>query len=707
MPFVKTPNRIKILRETKQSSFKWSFLLLLFMLLGGNAFSINPPKPLCTEVLPNGDVILTWKAPSDPGGLFYSYLVFVEDIPSGNPVQLTEIFDINTTSYTHLGADAQNASRTYFLRTLSGTTGQVSSPDSSPIQSMLLSVSAAGLNARANLQWNAPFETLPVSGSGFYDIFMEPTPGNWQPAGGTLFGNESFVDTIQGICNDPPALINYRVEMTDNTGCKNVSSVDGDLLTDGTGPTHPVIETVTVDTLTGDILICWYPSPEDDTNGYFIQDNTNESTYITIGNTLDPSITCFEHDVTLSGSKRYLVIAYDLCNNDESFGIGHESMFLQATLQECDQEVDLSWTPYVGWSEGVEAYEIYASQDGAPFQLIETNAPTNTQFTVSTAPFSDYCFRVVAVSAGAQRSSYSNTACLEITYPQTPQYVYLNRVDVLPDGQGIEVNLLPDEAAEEMKYHLERRGPSELDFEEIGVMQKNLSTGLYTFIDTEVNPKDNGYRYRVAAFDFCQNFFAYSNESGNILLGAYSNNDDYISEIQWNNYENWNGGVSQYRIYRTLGRENAYSPLANVNGNVGFYEDNVYDLIDTHGEFCYYIEAIENYNGFGRSDTVRSNIACAVQEPLLWVPNAFIVGGYNDVFKPVAGYLDFDRYQMQIFSRWGKEVFSSTSIDLGWNGDVKGGTGPEGIYIYVITFRAGDGKTIEQKGSVLLLNAKN
>lgn len=706
MPFVKTPIGIKILQKIRHSSYKWSFLTLLFMLVCGSAFSMNPPKPLCTEVQTNGDVLLTWKAPNDPGGIFYSYLVFVEDL-AGNPVQIDEIFDITTTSFNHVGADAQNFSRTYFLRTLAGTSGQVSSPDSSPIQTMLLSVSAGGLNARANLQWNAPYENLPVSATGFYDISIEPTSGNWQPAGGTLFGDETYLDTIQGICNDPPALINYRVEMTDNSGCVNLSSFDGDLLTDGTGPTPPVIETVTVDTLTGNLIICWYPSPEDDTAGYVIQDNTNETTYINIGNTQDPDITCFEHTITPSGSKRYLVIAYDECGNDESFGTGHESMYLQATLQECDQKVNLSWTPYVGWSEGVEAYEVYASQDGSPFQLMETNAPTNRQYTADVAPFSDYCFRVAAVSAGDQRSSYTNRACLQITYPQTPQFVYLNRVDVLPDDQGIEINLLPDNDAAEMKYHLERRAPSEIDFEEIGVMQENLSTGLYTFTDTEVNPKEDGYRYRVAAFDFCENFFSYSNVSGNILLGAYSNNDDYISEMQWNNYESWNGGVSQYRIYRALGKNNAYSPLANVNGNVGFYEDDVYDLIETHGEFCYYIEAIENYNSFGRSDTVRSNIACAVQDPLLWVPNAFMVGGYNDVFKPVAGYLDFERYEMQIYSRWGREVFRSNSIDLGWNGDVKGSTAPEGIYIYVISFKAGNGKTIEQKGSVLLLNAKN
>lgn len=686
-----------------------SLLLVAAMLFfAGRAWSLNPPDPLCTEVLPSGDVALSWEQPNDPGGLFHSYVVYVIDLASGDPVQIAEVFDYNTTTFTHVGADAQNFERTYLLRTRSGNAGQVESEDSYPIRTIFLDVTSGGLNALAFLTWNQPYDELLETSSGIYDVFQEVAPGNWVQVGSALYGQELYVDTIQGLCYDPPANINYRVEITDASGCTSVSSIDGDLLTDGTGPTPPVIETVTVDTLTGEVVICWYPSPQSDTDGYFVQDNTIEDQFITIANIPDPSVTCFTHTVQPQEPKRYLVIAEDECGNDESFGVGHESMYLTTTLLECEQLVDLVWTPYVGWNSGVALYEVYASENGGPFQLAATNSPDDLEVTLPVNPFSEYCFRVKAQSNGSQRASFTNTECLEITYPQTPSFLYLNRVDVRPDDQ-IVVNLLPDTAAFQMTYRLERKllAEDESEFEEIGLMQPDPFTGLYRFIDEAVNPHTTRYEYRVSAFDFCQNFFGYSNLSSNMLLNAYSDSNEYLSILKWNAYELWEGGVSNYQIYRSLGDDGGFAPLFGAPGNVTYYEDDVFELIDTHGEFCYYIVAEENFNAFGRSDTVRSNIACSVQEPLLWIPNAFIVGGYNDIFKPVAGYLDFERYQMQIFNRWGKEVFTSNSIDVGWNGYHDGEIAPEGAYIYVITISAGNGQTIEETGSVILLNDFN
>lgn len=684
-------------------------LILLGLLCWSHSISaINPPNPICAEVGPLGGVQLTWQQPSDPGNLFFSYVVYVIELGSGDPVQIAEFMDFNTTTYFHDGADAdaQNFSRTYLLKVRTGNAGQVESDFGDPIHTMLLEVTAGNQDAIAFLSWNAPFDEINNTSSGVYDVYLEETPGNWVLIGGSLYGNELFVDTVQGFCYDPPENINYRVEMTDASGCKNVSSIDGDELTDGTGPTPPIIETVSVDTATGNVVVCWYPSPQSDTGGYKIQDNTEENQYTTVGNTEDPNITCFTHEVSPQEAKRYLVIAYDECDNDESFGVGHETMYLQSQLFECDQEVYLSWTPYIGWDNGVFLYEVYASENGDPFELIQSNNPDNRQITISVNPFSDYRFRIKAQSQGAQSPSFSNTEELEITYPQTPEDTYLNRVDVTPDNR-IEVNMLPDDNAFQMDYRLERRPLSNPEFEEIGGMVLEPLSGLYRYNDEGVAPEDRRYMYRVAAYDFCTNFHSYSNESSNMLLNAVENNEEAMNNLNWNNYQTWDGGVNKYQIYRALGRDGAFEPIATLEGNVTYFEDDVYDLIDTHGEFCYYIEAQESTNSFNRADTVRSNISCAVQKPLLWVPNAFVIGGHNDIFKPVAGYLDFDRYEMRIFNRLGQELFTSNNIEVGWNGYYKGSIVPEGIYVYVITFRAGDGKTIEEKGSVMLLNAFN
>lgn len=663
------------------------------------------PVPRCANVQADGSVILSWQPHNDPGNLFYSYMVYVIDPATGNEIELAEILDYNNTEYTHAGADAQNQMRTYFLRVKSGDTGQIISDNSPEIHTMLLDVTAAVGATQAILTWNPPFEEIPQTSSGTYVVYRENAPGDWQEVGATVFGDEIFVDTVQGICNDPPALINYRVEMTDNSGCTNVSSIGGDLLTDGTGPTPPEIETVTIDTITGNVIICWYPSPDSDTDGYIVQDNTDPDQFITIYDDDNTEETCFEHDVTPDQPKTYLVIAFDDCGNDASFGTAHQTMFLSGELEECEQEVSLSWTPYVGWDEGVAFYEVQVSENGGDFEVAQTNSPGNTQHTIEVNPFSEYCFRIFAYSQGMQQPSVANTFCLEATYPQTPEFVYLTEVDVTPENSII-VQMLPDNDAFMMDYRLERKAFNESEFEEIGIMAPGADE-LYQYIDEDVLPNELRYEYRIAAYDFCANFHSYSNVSSNVLLSANEDNEEYLSKLKWNNYEIWDGGVSEYEIYRALGRDGNYELLTTVPGNVSYYEDDVYELIDTHGEFCYYVRATENTNSFDRADTLRSNVSCAVQKPLLWIPNAFMIGGENEIFKPVAGYLDFDRYSMQIYSRWGKQMFESRDIEVGWNGYHKGSVAPEGAYIYVISFRAGDGQTIEETGYVILLNALN
>lgn len=693
----------------------WSWqavaLMAIIFLWIPDAGAINPPQPKCAAVqAPNGEVDITWQSPEDPDGIFHSYVLYVVDF-DGDPEIIFETTDYNINSYTHVPADAQESSRTYFIRVRTGPSGTDETAISDSTHTMLLEVSAANGGALAVLSWNKPFEPITGSSFDFYEIYRENAPGNWVLIGTTPYGEESFVDTVNGLCYDPPENINYRVEISDTSGCTSVSSIDGDELTDGTGPTPPVIETVSIDPLTGHVIVCWYPSPEPDTQGYIIQDNTTEGNYITVGN-IDS--TTFIHTVSPSEPRRYLVIAYDSCGNDESFGVAHETMHLTVQLRECDQEVDLAWTPYVGWEEGVMFYEVQASENGSNYETIFTNSPGNREETYAVNPFSGYCFRVRAVSEGSQKASFSTTECLEITYPQTPEYVYLNQVDVTPENI-IEVRLLPDENAFQMEYRLERKGETDNDFEEIGNMLPFEFEELYRYTDEDVFPEERNYEYRVAAYDHCQNFDSYSNISVNMRLTATANDnfaetatdDDYLSKLQWNHYESWNGGVAGYQIYRSLGSDGDFEPLATVSPNTNYYEDNVFDLIDTHGEFCYYIEAREHFNEFDRADTVRSNIACAVQEPLLWIPSAMVVGGHNDIFKPVAGYLDFDRYEMIIYNRWGKEVFVSNNIEEGWDGSHNGSTSPEGVYVYVITFSAGDGQTIERTGSVTLLNGTN
>lgn len=56
-----------------------------------------------------------------------------------------------------------------------------------------------------------------------------------------------------------------------------------------------------------------------------------------------------------------------------------------------------------------------------------------------------------------------------------------------------------------------------------------------------------------------------------------------------------------------------------------------------------------------------------------------------------------DTYSMQIFDRYGKILFETTDIDIGWDGKFNGKTMQVGTYAYVITFTATNGQAVIKK----------
>ncbi|HRG01917.1 MAG TPA: gliding motility-associated C-terminal domain-containing protein [Bacteroidia bacterium] len=70
----------------------------------------------------------------------------------------------------------------------------------------------------------------------------------------------------------------------------------------------------------------------------------------------------------------------------------------------------------------------------------------------------------------------------------------------------------------------------------------------------------------------------------------------------------------------------------------------------------------------------------------LYIPNAFTPdeNGKNDIFQPMGVGIDEENYRMDIFDRWGENIFTSNNFRKGWDGSVKGGSklAPQGVYIY-------------------------
>lgn len=112
---------------------------------------------------------------------------------------------------------------------------------------------------------------------------------------------------------------------------------------------------------------------------------------------------------------------------------------------------------------------------------------------------------------------------------------------------------------------------------------------------------------------------------------------------------------------------------------------------------------------FNRTETVVAVFTDKTQDlnmdgeyaniPTGFTPNG---DGWNDVFRPLGSADYVSDYEMIIFSRWGEEVFRSTAVNQGWDGNYKGKPAVTGVYAYMIKYRNVKGETKTALGNVTL-----
>jgi len=92
-------------------------------------------------------------------------------------------------------------------------------------------------------------------------------------------------------------------------------------------------------------------------------------------------------------------------------------------------------------------------------------------------------------------------------------------------------------------------------------------------------------------------------------------------------------------------------------------------------------------------------------ESLVELPNAFSPGSgtsVNDELRIIVkGIVKLNNFK--IFNRWGEEIFATTDINKGWNGQYKGKPQPLGAYVYIVDAVTSTGKRFYKQGNVSLI----
>lgn len=135
---------------------------------------------------------------------------------------------------------------------------------------------------------------------------------------------------------------------------------------------------------------------------------------------------------------------------------------------------------------------------------------------------------------------------------------------------------------------------------------------------------------------------------------------------------------------------------------VNWFPDNSVQPVFSPQTEGYYWFIAEDDSGCTYTDTIFIEDECPVS---LYIPSAFTPDndGINDFLNAFISRPEITEGTLQIFNRYGQNIYSSDLINANWNGTYNSNICPEGIYIYKATWKDEEEKTVEKTGSVMLM----
>jgi gliding motility-associated-like protein len=680
-------------------------------ILGNLTFAQEQPGITCLQVDGNGNVTINWNTPNSGTAAFSHYEILYSlspDLPFTTIANNLVPQSLN--SFTHVTNLPLNNSYYYFVQAwyvdANGVGFSVASDTISTIhlEAEPAQNSCNNCDSAAYLEWNEPWLPFGEDPNNLqFQIWMEQTPGNWQ-----LLTNTGFdvLEYIHYVYNCLPVNLNFRIVLETSTGCQFVSNVSGDQFIDSVFPQSGIVSAVEVDA-NGYAVLEWQNSPSSDVDGYLIYRCSNGLTTPIADVENEPWQFIHYLASTANGPVSYSIAAYDECGNTDTT-ICYTSSFLEVDpFQTCDEGVFISWTPYDSWQNPPSYYIVYSGHSAsAQFPGVTMN-PLDTVYSLS---YFDRLFhygfynmyRIEAVDTLTGFRAFSNYGKVFIPGYDPPAYLEIQSASVL-NTDAVEITLGMTPTLLEFEYQLQRKESATQTWEDVIAFTVSASSELIFTDDGRATDVFN-YIYRVIVTNQCGEQVDTSNTARTILLNGESNTDNQINILAWSPYSQWQDGVDAYKIYRKM-KDTGYELIQEVNGSASlFYQDDVSKLVDTDGDFYYRIEAIEYRNDATAPYTAFSNEINLSLDAIIWVPNAMVIGGYNDEFKAVISFAEVEEFYLTVFSRWGDLLFETRDAKEGWDGKVDGLPVAEGVYNYYISVKDGRGRAIDQFGTITVLN---
>ena len=682
------------------------FITAILALFTVAAFGQIPSGVSFSCIQVNGSGIdINWLPSSNPGGNFLGYHVFASN--NGGP--FTEVASFNTlasSNYTYVAGNPAIFSSCFYITTeysIVGGTDVVTSPTyCSSWLDVTPSVAPPGF---AELSWNDVGGNLlsPV-------VYLEYPAGTWLPIDTLAPGTTDYSYEVT-VCGEN---LNFQIHFI-GTGCDFTSNVDGDFFVDQTPPEIPTISSVTVNPLTGRSEVHWQVNPSGDTDGYIVY-TCNGSVVSLIDTVFGINTTAFDDLLSTPGTgpECYLLSAIDTCysgfppspNTSPTASTCNCTIFLQPSAYTlCSNSIPFNWSSYSGWNSGVERYILWHSSDAViytPVDTVDGSTTSTTHDFTSIASGNNYYY--ISAESIDGYVSISNVQIVSVTYANPPSYFVLAAVNTLTDSQ-IGIDIRKSATSVDHTYILERKNLFAPFDWQIITQVDDASSLLLTLVDNDVHADINFYDYRVILKNPCGNYIDTTLVGRNIVLQGENISEEVQNKLQWTSFGNWLCGVESYELLRSVDGA-AYTSAAQVTQPPLADIDSLDPFLESNGYFCYKARAhsYEMIELPGEYFTSTSNVVCLTQEPLIWVPNAFVVDGANRFWHPVISFADTSTYHLYIYSRWANVIFDNSQYSIPWDGTMNGEYIHEDSYVYHIMVKDGRGALHERRGNLILLN---
>ncbi len=200
--------------------------------------------------------------------------------------------------------------------------------------------------------------------------------------------------------------------------------------------------------------------------------------------------------------------------------------------------------------------------------------------------------------------------------------------------------------------------------------------------------------YRVSYSDDCENESTPSIATTPVVL-AESNNRGKIITYEWNRYEEWQNGIQGYTLEQLDESGNILEEFEVLSGRSKSIDFSNQDPTDKYLRIK--ATSLDSPPVYSYSNVITTKI-----ETVLYFPTAFTPDedGVNDTFVHQGPAIA--DYKLDIYNRWGNQIYSTTDKNYGWDGTDRTGDSPQGTYLYKVYFTDLEGRSHYQNGVLTL-----